>query len=75
MEKDFIEPVVYVHMQPEEEFLEIPRKKAKNVARLLANLGVRPYTALVVRDGVPLTPDQPLYPNQKVLVRKVMSSG
>lgn len=71
----FIEPTLTVLLQPDEEIIEIPRKKAKNVARLLIHLGIRPYTALVARDGIPLTPDQPLYPKQHILVRKVMSSG
>lgn len=71
----FIEPTLTVLLQPEEEFVEVPRKKAKNVARLLIHLGIRPYTALVARDGIPLTPDQALYPKQYILVRKVMSSG
>ncbi len=71
----FKEPVIYVCLQPREEHIEVPRKKAKNVARLLIYLGIKPYTALVARDNVPLTPDVPLYPDQHILVRKVMSSG
>lgn len=68
-------PIVYVHLQPEEKHLEIPRKKVKNVERLLIHLGIRPYTALVVRDGMPITPDTPLAGDDNILVRKVMSSG
>lgn len=71
----FIEPTLRVIMQPQEESFDVPRSKAKNVARLLVHLGIRPYTALVVRDGIPITPDTRLYPNQEILIRKVMSSG
>ncbi len=74
-QKECIEPTLTVLLQPEEETHIIPRHKAKNVARLIQFLGLRPYTAMVVREGIPLTPDVPLYPNQTVIVRKVMSSG
>lgn len=74
-QKEFIEPTFTVILQPEEETLIIPRHKAKNVARLMQYLGMRPYTALVARNGMPLTPDVPLYPGQTIIVRKVMSSG
>ena len=75
MEEEYKEPVIQVCLQPEEQYFEVPRKKAKNVARLLIHLGIRPYTAIVACDGIPLTPDVPLLPNQSVIVRKVMSSG
>lgn len=75
VQKDFIEPTLTVILQPGEEKRIIPRHKAKNVKRLLEFLGLRPYTALVVRDDIPLTPDVPLYPNQTIIVRKVMSAG
>lgn len=74
-QKEFIEPSFTVILQPEEETLTIPRHKAKNVARLMQYLGMRPYTALVARNGIPLTPDVPLYPGQTIIVRKVMSAG
>lgn len=74
-EKEFQEPTLTVILQPEEETRIIPRHKAKNVARLIEFLGMRPYTALVARNGIPLTPDVPLYPGQTIIVRKVMSSG
>jgi len=73
--EEYKESVIQVCLQPEEKHIEIPRKKAKNVERLLIHLGIRPYTALVARDGIPLTPDVPLLANQNILVRKVMSSG
>lgn len=74
MEEPFV-PTLTVRLQPEEKVLELPRVRCKNVARLLAELGLRQGTALVARDGELLTPDVPLYAGQSVLVRKVMSSG
>ena len=73
--KDWVPSTLHVLLQPEERGLDVPRASAKNVARLLAALGLRQGTAIVARDGVLLTPDVPLYPGQTVLVRKVMSSG
>ena len=66
---------VTVQLQPGRSEFELPRAKAKNVARLLEELGLRQGTAIVARDGILLTPDVPLYPGQTLLVRKVMSSG
>ena len=73
--RDWVPSTLRVLLQPEEREMELPRASAKNVARLLATLGLRQGTAIVARDGVLLTPDVPLYPGQTVLVRKVMSSG
>lgn len=66
---------IQVLLQPGDSTFEMPRARAKNVARLLAALNLRQGTAIVARDGELLTPDVPLYPGQSVLVRKVMSSG
>lgn len=66
---------VTVQLQPGRSEFELPRARAKNVARLLEELGLRQGTAIVARDGILLTPDVPLYPGQTLLVRKVMSSG
>ena len=66
---------VPVQLQPGRSEFELPRARAKNVARLLEELGLRQGTAIVARDGILLTPDVPLYPGQTLLVRKVMSSG
>lgn len=71
----FVPTTITVIIQPEEETIIVPRTKAKNVARLIEYLGLRPYTALVARNGIPLTPDIPLYPEQTIIVRKVMSAG
>ena len=75
MQKEFIEPTLTVILQPGEERRIIPRHKAKNVKRLIEFLGLRPYTAMVIRNNIPLTPDVPLYPDQTIIVRKVMSAG
>lgn len=74
-QKEFIEPTLTVILQPGEEKRIIPRHKAKNVKRLIEFLGLRPYTAMVMRNNIPLTPDVPLYPDQTIIVRKVMSAG
>ena len=66
---------VTVQLQPGRSEFELPRARAKNVARLLEELGLRQGTAIVARDGILLTPDVPLYPGQTLLVRKFMSSG
>ena len=66
---------VTVQLQPGRSEFELPRARAKNVARLLEELGLPRGTAIVARDGILLTPDVPLYPGQTLLVRKVMSSG
>ena len=42
-------PNVTVLLQPEEQVLEIPRHKVKNVKQLLKYLGIRECTALVAR--------------------------
>lgn len=67
--------VVHVRYQPEDILIDIPRFKAKNVGILLKNLGLRPCTAIVACGDTLLTHDMPLYPEQNILVRKVMSSG
>ncbi len=66
---------ICVHLQPEEQHIEIPRKEAKTVKRLLQHLGIKECTALVVRDNILLTPDLMLYAGDKLLVRKVQSTG
>ena len=72
---EYREPTLTVILKPEEETRIIPRNKAKNVKRLIEFLGLRPYTALVIRNNIPLTSDVPLYPQQTIIVRKVMTSG
>ena len=68
-------PNVTVLLQPEEQVLEIPRHKVKNVKQLLKYLGIRECTALVARGRELLTPDRAVLPHDNLLVRKVTSSG
>lgn len=68
-------PLVTVRLQPEERIVELPRHRVKNVRRLLETLGIPPCTALVARDGDLLTPDREILPGDRLLVRKVTSSG
>ncbi len=64
-----------VLLQPEEQVIEIPRKDAKTVQRLLDYLKIKKCTALVVRDNTLLTPDLKLFAGDNLLVRKVQSTG
>lgn len=73
--KSWSEKVVHVLLQPEERYVDVPRAKAKNVAILLKTLELKPMTAIVACGDMLLTPDTPLYPEQHVLVRTVMSRG
>ena len=70
-------PNVTVLLQPEEQVLEIPRHKVKNVKQLLKYLGIRECTALVARGrrggASCLTPDRAVLPHDNLLVRKVTS--
>ena len=64
-----------IHLQPEEKILELPRKNAKTVKRLLEYLKIKECTAIVVRNNTLLTPDLALYAGDKLLVRKIQSTG
>ncbi len=66
-------PTISVHLQPEEHIFEMPR--VKSAGQLLKKLGIRPATALVVRNGELLTPDRPINHADHILVRKVTSRG
>ncbi len=66
---------ITVLLQPEEKIIEIPRKNAKTVRRLLEFLNIKLCTALVVRNNTLLTPDLTLYAGDSLLVRKVQSTG
>ena len=68
-------PEIQVLLQPEEKKINLPRHQAKNAAALLRTLGLKPGTALIIRDGILLTPDVQIFPGQSVIVRTVMSSG
>lgn len=64
---------VSVFLQPDDKELIVPRPK--NAQQLLQTLGLRPCTALVAREGELLTPDRAIYAGDRLLVRKVTSSG
>ncbi len=68
-----VRPPVIVWLQPEEKEIELP--KAKTVRAVLTALGLRECTAIVARDGQLLTPDRAVAPGDRLLVRKVTSSG
>lgn len=74
-DRPFEIPLVTVHLQPEEKIVEFPRHKVKNVKQLLKILGIRECTALVARERELLTPDRATLPGDRLLVRKVTSSG
>ena len=64
---------INVFLQPEEKELVLPRPK--NVQQLLKALGLGSCAALVAREGELLTPDRAISPGDRLLVRKVTSSG
>ncbi len=75
-EKSYIPALpITVHLQPEEKIIEIPRYQARTVKRLFDFLGIKLCTAIVVRNETLLTPDLPLFAGDKVLVRKIQSTG
>jgi sulfur carrier protein ThiS len=64
---------VSVYLQPEEK--EIILTRPKNAQQLLTALGLGSCAALVAREGELLTPDRAVYTGDRLLVRKVISSG
>ena len=64
---------VSVILQPEDKEFTLPRPK--NAQQLLKTLGLSPCAALVAREGELLTPDRAIYSGDRLLVRKVTSSG
>ena len=64
---------ISVFLQPEDKELILPRPK--NARQLLTALGLRSCAALVAREGELLTPDRAIYSGDRLLVRKVTSSG
>ncbi len=60
-------------MQPENISISIP--KAASVTGLLNRLGLRSTQALVIRDNQLLTPDERIFPEDQIIVRKVASRG
>ncbi|MDR1776998.1 MAG: hypothetical protein LBR31_04125 [Desulfovibrio sp.] len=68
-----IEPHVRVFLQPEGKSLSLPRPKT--VRQLLWALRIEEECAIVARGGELLTPDRRIWPDDEILVRKVVSSG
>ena len=66
-------PVITVMLEPTGGEREIPRPKT--VAQLLAKLGQRPATTLVIREGELLTPDRRVEVGDTIIVRSVVSRG
>ncbi|WP_300710360.1 hypothetical protein [uncultured Desulfovibrio sp.] len=64
---------VLVRLQPEENWLSLPRPKLAR--QLLDALNIGEECALVARRGELLTPDRQIWPDDELLVRKVASSG
>ena len=64
---------VTVLLQPEDTLLSLPRPKTAR--QLLASLDIAEECALVARDGELLTPDRRIWPDDRLLVRKVASAG
>jgi sulfur carrier protein ThiS len=69
----YVPATVSVFLQPDDKELTVPRPK--NAQQLLQTLGLRSCTALVAREGELLTPDRAIYAGDRLLVRKVTSSG
>ena len=66
-------PRITVLLQPEGRTLSMPR--CKTVWQQLKALDIPEETALVARDGLLLTHDLAIHPNETILVRKVASRG
>lgn len=66
-------PRVLIYRQPENILLSMPRMKTAR--QLLERLGLYEETALVARGDELLTPDRHIWPNDKILVRAVVSRG
>ncbi|MDR0339007.1 MAG: hypothetical protein LBH65_01885 [Desulfovibrio sp.] len=66
-------PVITVLLQPENKEFAMPR--AKTARQLLERLGLRPGTALVIREETLLTPDRRIYADERITVRVVTSRG
>ncbi|MFO7728234.1 MAG: hypothetical protein R6X11_07880 [Desulfonatronovibrio sp.] len=60
-------------MQPENKTKIIPR--VSSVTGLLNKLGLKSTQALIIRENQLLTPDQRIFPDDRIIVRKVASRG
>ena len=64
---------ITVHLEPQGKSLSMPRPKT--VWQLMNRLGLKPCSALIIRDGGLLTRDREIFPNDVITVRSVVSSG
>ena len=62
-----------ITVQPENKIRDIT--KVSSVLGLLNRLGLKTTEALVIRDNQLLTPDQPIFKDDRIIVRKVASRG
>jgi sulfur carrier protein len=65
--------MIVVRVEPEGS--ELSFERLNTVLQLLNRLGIRPGSALVIREGELLTPDRKLGPGDMIIVRKVGSRG
>ena len=63
-----------VFIEPENKEIKLTGK-TKTVLGLLNKLNLRPTQALVIRNGQLLTPDRRLYPDDKIIIRLIISRG
>jgi sulfur carrier protein ThiS len=62
-----------VHLRPQHRTVELPGRRT--VARLLAELGVLPGTAMVIRGDLLLTEGETVEDGDEIEVRAVISGG
>lgn len=64
---------ITVTLEPSGKEMTMPR--VKSVLQLFKKLGIKPGTALAIRDGGLLTPDREVLPDDHIIVRTVVSQG
>ena len=62
-----------VHLRPQQRTVELPGRRT--VARMLAELGVLPGTAMVIRGDLLLTDGEVVEDAEEVEIRAVISGG
>ncbi|MFP4071691.1 MAG: hypothetical protein ACLFTB_06545 [Desulfovibrionales bacterium] len=65
--------MVEIHLEPDEKTVQFDR--LNTVLQLLNKLNLRPTSALIIRDGELLTPDQRIHSGDRITVRQVTSRG
>lgn len=64
---------ITVRLEPQGKSLSMPRPKT--VWQLMNRLGLKPCSALIIREGGLLTRDREILPGDVITVRSVVSSG